>query len=81
MVGNSGRWWRTFNFQGTLSGIFAGQETAEFEEVTVYQCGVSREVANLHAWVAVVINTGDGEQRDNELHCDVVHALGDPSDP
>ena len=75
MVGNSGRWWRTFNFQGTLSGIFAGQDTAEFEEVTVYQCGVSREVANLHAWVVFTIKTGDGKNRDNASDGDSLHAL------
>ena len=28
-----------------------------------------------------MINTGDGEKRDNALHCDALHALGDPSDP
>ena len=61
--------------------IFAGQENSEFEEVAVYQRGVSREVATLHAWVAVVINTVDGEKRYNALHFDALHALVYPSDP
>ena len=74
-IGDSGRWGGTWNYQGTLLGIFAGQETAEFEEVAVYQCVVSRKVATLHAWVAVMIKTGDGEKRENALHCDSVYAL------
>ena len=28
-----------------------------------------------------MIKTGDGENMDNEIHCDAVHALGDPLDP
>ena len=79
-VRESGRWWRTWNTQGALLGLFDGQDTAEFEEVTVYQCGVSRYVATLLAWVAVVIKTGDGKKRYNALHCDAVHALGDSLD-
>ena len=74
-IGNSGRWGSTWNYQGVLSGLFSGKETAEFEEVAVYHIGVSREVATLHAWVAVVIKTGDGEKRDNALHCNTLHAL------
>ena len=35
----------------------------------------------LHAWVAFVVKTGDGEKRDNALHFDALRALGDPSDP
>ena len=65
----------TWNTQGALSGLFARQETPEFKEVVVYQCDVSREVATLHAWVAVMINTGDGENRDNALDGDSLHAL------
>ena len=64
-----------------MSGIFDGQETADFLEVTVDQCSVSHEVGTFHAWVSVVIKTGDGEKRDNALHCDYLHTLGDPSDP
>ena len=51
------------------------QETVEFEEVAVYQCGVSREVVTLHAWVAVVIKTVNGKNRDIALHCDSLHDL------
>ena len=56
-------------------GIFAGQETAEFKEVVVYQCGVSRKVANLHARVAVMIKNGDGKKRDNALDGDSLHVF------
>ena len=58
-----------------MSGLFAGQDTADFEEFTVYQCGVSCKVANLHAWVSVMIKNGYFEKRDNALHCDSLHAL------
>ena len=78
---DSGRWGRTWKFQGVLLGLFAVQDIAEFEEIAVDQCGVSCKVATLHAWVAVLIKTGDGEKRDNVLRCDSLHVLGDPSDP
>ena len=35
MIGYSGIWGSTCNYQGTFSGLFSGQETAEFEEVTI----------------------------------------------
>ena len=69
-IGDSGRWGGTWNYQGALSGLFTGQETAELEEVIVYQCGVSREVATLRAWVAVMIKTGNVKKRDNVIHGD-----------
>ena len=75
MIGDSGRWGGTWNFQGALLVIFAGQETSEFEDVSVYQCGVSCKLATLHAWVVFKIKTGGGEKRDNVLHCDSLHAL------
>ena len=62
-----------------MYGIFAVQETDDLKEVAVYQCSVAREVATIHAWVVVVIETGDREKRDNPLHCDAVNVLGDPS--
>ena len=64
-----------------MSGLFARQITANFEEVAVDQCGVPHEVATLHAGVEAVIKTENGEKRDNELLCDAMHALGDPLDP
>ena len=75
IIGDSGRWGSTWNPQRALSGFFAGKETAEFKEVAVYQYNVSREVATLHAWVAFMIKTGDGEKRDNAIHFDSLHAL------
>ena len=59
-IGNSGGWESVRNSRDALSCIFDGQETAELEAVAVYQCGLSREVATLHIWVAVMIKTGDG---------------------
>ena len=58
-----------------MAVIFDGQNTAEFEEVAVYQCVVSRKLETLNAWVYVVINTVDGKNRDNTLHFDSLHAL------
>ena len=58
-----------------FTGIFFGQETAKLEEVTVYQCGVSCKVGNLHAWVAVMIKTNNGTKRDNVLDGHSLHAL------
>ena len=75
MIGDIVGWGSTWNSQDALSSLFTGQETAEFEEVSVYQYGVSREVVNLHAWVSFVIKTGDGENRDNALYCDSLHAF------
>ena len=75
MIGDSGRWGSTWNHQGAFLGLLTGQETTEFKEVAVYQCSVYREVATLHAWVAVIIKTGNGEKRDNSLHDDSLHAL------
>ena len=80
MFGCRSRWGKTWNSQGALLCLFAGHETAEFEEVSVYQCGVSHEVANLHAWVAVTIKTSDGENRDNTFNGDSFNALWDPLD-
>ena len=75
MIVRSGRGGSTWNYQGALSGLFAGHDTAEFEDIAVYQCRVSREVATLQAWVSVMIKTEYGENRDNALHCDSLHAL------
>ena len=58
-----------------FSCFFAGQETTELEEVAVYQRGVSCKVATLHTWVAVMIKTGDGENRDNVFGGDSLHTL------
>ena len=55
--------------------IFAGQENSEFEEVAVYQRGVSCEVAILHTWVAVMVKTGDGKKRYNVFNGYALHAL------
>ena len=74
-ISYSGRWGSTWNYQGVLCGLFTGQDTAEFEEVAVYQCGVSRKEATLHAWVAFMINTSDGEKRDNSLDGDSLYTL------
>ena len=75
IIGNSGRWGSTWNYQGALLGIFSGKETTEFEEVAVYQCGVSCKVATIHAGLEVMIKTGDGENRDNVIDGDSLHAL------
>ena len=74
-IGDSGRWGSTCNYQGVLPGLFAGQETTEFEEVVVYQCGVSHKVATIHAWVEVIINTGNDKNMYNALDGDSLHVL------
>ena len=74
-IGDSGGWGSAWNSQVALSCIFTGQDTAELEEVAVYQCGVSREVATLHTWVAVMTKTGDGENRDNAFNVYPLHTL------
>ena len=51
------------------------------EEVAFDQLVVSRKVATLHTWVAVMINTGDGKNMDNVFNGYPLHALLDPSDP
>ena len=58
VVDGGGAW----NSQVALSCFFSGQETSELEEVAVYQSSVSRKVATLHTWAAVMINTGDGKR-------------------
>ena len=58
-----------------MSGFFYGQDTAEFEEIAVYQCGVSCKVATLLVWVAFMIKTVYDENRDNALNGDSLHAL------
>ena len=74
-IGGGGGWGIVRNSQGVLSCLFARQETAELEEVAVYQCVISREVATLHTWVVVMVNTGDVENRDNVLNFYPLHAL------
>ena len=74
-IGDGGGWGIVQNSQGVLSCLFARQETAELEEVAVYQCVISREVATLHTWVVVMVNTGDGENRDNVFNGYPLHAL------
>ena len=71
VVDGGGAW----NSQVALSCFFAGQETAELEEVAVYQRGVSCKVATLRTWVAVMIKTGDGKKRDNVYNGYPLHAL------
>ena len=61
--------------KGVFSCLFAGQKTAELEEVVVYQSGVSYKVATLHPWVAVMVKTSDREKRDNVFNCYPLHAL------
>ena len=51
------------------------------EEVAIYQRGVSREVANIHSWVSVMVKTSDSKERDNAVNCYPSHALCYPSDP
>ena len=62
-------------------GLFARLGTAELKYAAVHQCGVACKVVTLHAWVAVMIETGDNKKRDNPLIFDPMHALGDPSEP
>ena len=58
-----------------MSCLFAVQEIAELEEVAVYQRVVSCKVSTLNTWVAVMIENGNGEKRDNAFDGDSVHAL------
>ena len=74
-IGDGGGWGIVQNSQGALSCLFARQETSELEEVAVYQCGISREVATLHTWVVVMVNTVDGENMDNVFNGYPLHAL------
>ena len=58
-----------------MSCLFAVQEIAELEEVAVYQRVVSCKVSTLNTWVAVMIENGNGEKRDNAFDVDSFHAL------
>ena len=75
MIGDSGGWGSIRNSQGAMSCLFAGQENAKLEEVAVYQRDVSRELATLHTWVAVMVNTEDSKNRDTEFNFYPLHAL------
>ena len=66
-IGDSGIWGGTWNSQGALLVLFAGEETAEFKKVAVYQCGISCKVESLYTCVAVMIKNGDGENRIMQL--------------
>ena len=79
-IGDSVGWWSVRNSQGMLSRFFAGKETAESEEITIDQSGVSREVVTLHSWELVMVKTCDKKERDNAVNCYPLHPLGYASD-
>ena len=75
IIGDSVGWWSVRIYQGALSCLFSGQETAELEDAAIDQRSVSREVATLRYWLSVMVKTCDSEERDNAVNCYPLHQL------